>query len=597
MDIFILVLTVCTMDFTVFSSAFLFEHALFREFKGYYPHQIITFLNSKSREDVIFEDFIFQKLSLQAPMVSINLEDILKTKDNRSLKMPVLQDPRSSTLYAIIEKEDKEEAYSKRVHDMLDLFVRLSPIPSKPRCLMFFLSKTTSTDAILKKIMLYAWSLKFLDFSIIKFDSEYRATLMTYNPFTDSYIANSLNDENIELFPDKLRNMNGYPVSIAVHNDSRFLEATKNVENKTKVNGFVYPFFDIFSKKLNFTIDHAIHKSDNYTALLDHLFNQLENNKISAVPIPMLAGTMLYGNNHTIGTEILESKLVMIVPIRSMSKVRVTQGILIHLLTFLVIMLILMLTVYTLKFTKKGWEALDIFSILLGNNVPHKPTRLVEKIVYFTIAILSIKYSSDILVQLLTNLHWENVEQPFDTVEEILDAKMPIYGMKQVLRRVKDLPKALISKVNYKASAAECVETLSKNRSAICITPYTNAKLLIGTYGHTNGVATMKIAGPTTLHDYAAFPYERASPFLERFNQITQQIIESGMKDSWEYMWKYFSTPYKCKEYNFEKFHGAFIIALSFGFLYFLAIVVFLLEILIASMRKKLNGSRPNKYC
>lgn len=47
--------------------------------------------------------------------------------------------------------------------------------------------------------------------------------------------------------------------------------------------------------------------------------------------------------------------------------------------------------------------------------------------------------------------------------------------------------------------------------------------------GVPSGVPIMKVDGPTYLHQYAAFAYEKGSSFAEIFYKTMQQIIESGL--------------------------------------------------------------------
>lgn len=548
-----------------------------------YPYQIVIFSNNKSCRNATFQDFIFHAIPFEVPRILIDYADIKYSGDNRSLRLPVLQNPRSSTLYVIVENDDKDGAYSKRTFDMLNLFVEFSPLPSKPKCLMIFLSENTLLDNTLRNILLRAWALKFLDFSIIKFNSDYGAVVYNYNPFTRSCSVNDFK-ERVDIFPDKLQNMNGYPIKLAVYNDSYFLNVKQNSENQTEVEGISYPFFDIFSRKLNFTMTFSIYKPYNYSSLLDNLFKKLENNEIHAIPITMMSNTFLYGNNHGIGRAIVESKLVMIVPILPVSKVRIAPVILVYLFIFIIMKFILTVAVLFLKLPPKNWQMLNLFGMLLGMNSQYRPQKLVEKIIFLTVAFLSMKYSSDILVKLVSYVDLVSEEQPFNTFEDIIESKLPIYGMKLMIEKIEELPQAIKSKILYKASAFDCVKIVNENKSAICIAPCVMAKLLVEMYGRRNGIPIMKIAGPTFNQDYAAFPFERSSPFMERIDSITQRILESGMKESWKYMQKSIKNLQKGDEFTSIKNQGILVILLSLILLHMCATVVFIFEILIVKI-------------
>lgn len=66
--------------------------------------------------------------------------------------------------------------------DIFNDIIKISPASTRPKTL--FLATNTREE---KNILIKAWSLKFLDFSIIKINSDGNYTFMTYNPFFEKF--------------------------------------------------------------------------------------------------------------------------------------------------------------------------------------------------------------------------------------------------------------------------------------------------------------------------------------------------------------------------------------------------------------------------
>lgn len=173
------------------------------------PRHITIFANSSTRVNKEKSDYLFRGLANKIPAILIDLNHIRISGDNRSLQIPVLQYPRPSTIYVLLlQNEDNE------VFDMLNNLITISPIPTRPKCLLIIYSGKDWSELKVRRILRHAWTLKFLDFSIIRIDTNHTA-FFNYNPFSKVYSTRYLNTIS-EIFPDKLNDVNEYPLSFSV---------------------------------------------------------------------------------------------------------------------------------------------------------------------------------------------------------------------------------------------------------------------------------------------------------------------------------------------------------------------------------------------
>ena len=492
------------------------------------PYQAIIFSYNLSNVDITFQNFIFRTISLKTPTIFIDLATVENSEYDLLQQLPILENSRSSTLYIILDNEDKREIYMNRTYDILDLFVKLAPVPTRPRCLLLLSSiGNIHLTETMKKILQQAWYLKFLDFTIIKYNDIEHTAVITYNPFADEYI--SLDMANVtSIFPDKLRDMHGYPIKLAAFNDSFFLIITSHANNNTiSVSGVHFPFFEIFSKKLNFSLSFLIHDSTNFSIMLERLYNELDNGEINAIPILMISA-MVYGNNHTLGRAIVESKLVMVVPIISSSKVLIDTSVLVSVLVFPIIMILLTATAFCLRLPRDNWQPLNLIRLLVGiSALTGQPRRAVERVIFLATVVAAMKYSSDVFAKLM-DVKLVNDELAFDSIKEILDSELPIYGMHRLM---KDGNHDIARVMRSIGSSSDCMKLLLKGQKVICLSAIVNARNLLNYYhGRESG---MKLAKPSFQYDFAAFPFERASPYREKMDEIALKVVESGMMDQW----------------------------------------------------------------
>lgn len=154
------------------------------------PYQATVFTRNSVR------NYFFKELTSNVPAVIVDLTKNL----NQSLIPPNINLTRKSNLLVLIQDQlDFEDVKSN-----LELFIKLSPIKIRPKCLVIF-NYTTSNHNLIRSVLLYGWSKKFLDLTVINLNN---GEVFNYNPFSNVFGHNQA--KSADIFPIKLKNMNGY---------------------------------------------------------------------------------------------------------------------------------------------------------------------------------------------------------------------------------------------------------------------------------------------------------------------------------------------------------------------------------------------------
>lgn len=145
----------------------------------------------------------------QTPAILTDFKNINILNDNRSSSKQSFQNPRQTTIYTILMKKSGRQ--DSRVNEIFKVFndlVEISPVQPRPKFLLILLDDDW-LDEELKTLLKYVWSLKFLDFTIVKSNGNNGTFFMNYNPFARSFFKSSR-----KVFPDKLIDVKKYPLTI-----------------------------------------------------------------------------------------------------------------------------------------------------------------------------------------------------------------------------------------------------------------------------------------------------------------------------------------------------------------------------------------------
>ena len=533
--IFCIFMNVCE-DFIIYVTCLSWSDSLIRNIlRDQKPYQITIFTSNRVPINSKYQNLLFQNSMRKIPTVLINLnKQVNNINKMRIFEMPFFRHPRQSTIYLIIKRYYGSEFHLKEMYSILQELTAIAPITTRPKCLLIYYSKSEYFENSLKEILRYAWTLKFLDFSILTINEVSNALHYTYNPFEKTYDISSFEAKS-NIFPQKLNNVQGYTATLLASNDNMFVYS----ENSTKQNNSnIYTSDFVYVKtvldKLNFTLRFVTDYTgeDDISALFEKTFSKLENNEITMSTVLYLVNTYLYKKEFVIGVAVSHSKMILIVPVIPISTVNFSFDILVHMIVFPIIILIFAIAVRVLKLPGKNWKIIKIFQIFLGIPTLKVPQKIIERFIFLTIIILSLKYSSSLMSR-LTDIRLIQDEQHFDSIEDFFQSKMTIYTRDTANEYDSVEVKKLFSRSKKIRNLLDCVDLVLKNKDTVCVSTYYLALALINRSLKTHGVPLMKIAKPSFRQGQIAFGYEKASPYAEKFDQLLQFLQESGIPDQW----------------------------------------------------------------
>lgn len=280
------------------------------------PHKITFFINNSQKKYLDEQDFVIQQLNGKIPCETVNLEKLFSNQDNRSVT-PVFSNLRHITLNIVFHSVGYKSAQY-----LIDMIIQLSPYRPRTQCLIILFNNNYSSETEVESIFRYAWSKKFLNFSILEVNSNGKnsggSIFYTLNPFVD-LITKTLMNSNVTFFPDKLTNVRGYPLKLSFAH-----YPPKKLQNRTiEVKGYDYPFTTFAIDAMNFTSNFTLEIVDVSSGMkiAAILLRALVNGDINMVTVPLRMITI----EQTIMVEFTyrNEKLVAIVPILPITVLRV----------------------------------------------------------------------------------------------------------------------------------------------------------------------------------------------------------------------------------------------------------------------------------
>lgn len=387
-------------------------------------HQLTIFLNTTS----LIHNAILPKALYDVPTIIIDLDKFCITSDDRFLNLPTIHEPRTTTIYMILyTKTDVHQ-----LHDLVNTIANLSATSERPRFLLVQVDVGTSDQVEMEHLSRHAWSAyKFLDFSILSSVHEPHPLIFYYNPFTDFFHRNHL-DVNIQIFPDKLRNMHGTRIFVPIVHEPPFMVVRRSRRGLILDLDGLGPFvYKEIAKRMNFTLEFVEDLDDLESANRSSaLYQLLADTRVNTSMLPMSTSSKRHlGQKFVRSREIYQISYGLLLP--NLQELRgENPGFLdAYILSLCLIILCFVLTAHVLRFatlsSSGSWRTINLVQVLLGGSSPKPPSQTAQRMVFFSLILLSLSYSTDMFSNLLNNkMKWCNCR--FKSIEQVLRANMSI---------------------------------------------------------------------------------------------------------------------------------------------------------------------------
>ena len=572
------------------------------------PYQLVIFISNSEVFDTLYCDCTLSKLVQEIPAMTIDNEKFLKTKINESSILSRFENLGDQTLYVFIQyrKDNNDTPLMSKLNKQLEFIIHISPAYTRPKCLVIFFSKMIFTEESLKRILMQAWLKNFLDFTIIEINTQDNNVYVNYfNPFYD-VLTKELLRNNLCVFPNKLNDVNKYPIKLPVYEYAPYIRVTKNrFGDITNVDGIKFSLLSIAMQKMNFRLQYVKLNSTGreFDVILNDSLTKLEKGDINVVITPLPSELAKGFCEIDLGYNC--DSIIAIVPIIQFTKLNIPESVYFYVFIVPVFTVLIIYGVNLFKIQKEDWKIINVLEVLFGIPTVKQPRKLKGRIILLSIIFLSVIYSTDFYSKII-NVHLIRNEMSFDSIQEIDESGFDIY-IRNTFPRDYDFNGSsesrymsnILKNIKPVRNIATCIEKLRNDRNCICITMRVYANTFINTLLDADGDPIMKIAKPVFSCGKLVYAAEKGFPHASRLYDIFLRIYASGILNS--VINKQFLTntstiqdTLKTKTSDFDK--ELFVILVG-G--YIISIIVFSIEIYLTSKMYKniLKKRRMNKCC
>lgn len=562
---------------------------------------------------------VFYPILSELPALGINLNT---SKNNEKfLQLPSFDQPRANLLLVVFDDSFGNDTPKLLDKNTSDFLYKVRPERIRPKCLI--ISICNGSNCSYGNLLRQMWSEHYLDVTVLQFAREniskngfqnlhsIKAKIHYFNPFTDVYESFQFSRQ-IDWFPDKLRDMNGFnlkaglipypPLSIITFN------ATGHLSN---YKGSDIIAFEVLARKLNFSTTLIASRnlqlgSFNFTTgtgtgmlrkLLTNEVNILISTLVTVLP------TKLFLDEFSI--MINQDSLTAIVPVLPGRVEELQQSF--HYLTMIGLAMIIgsiHLASRIMKFDALKWQPDIIMKVLLGMSSPREPTTTPDRILFTSTLIVGFCYASSFFGDLTSDNLEVTREMQINTFEDLDKSELvPVIHPNIYISAFNHSEEALRNlkkKAVLRANSTFVDEVIKyKNISSVQLGIY--AVGAVESARNIYGRSPIKIMKQPFWRSRTIMHFERGSPYKERLNEVLIRIRESGLRNKWDGMYSSdpstFDTKTKSRESSevddlgrVTHLRSRLIFVILHG--YVLSILVFIAEIVLNQIQRWIKRKR-----
>ena len=494
--------------------------------KNILPYQVSFFTNENSTL-MVYKNSIFQRLMSKFPCAIINTSKVNSSVTNHLCDVATFNNPNPSVLTLIIyEAAINDQNSTLNIEKVINYIVKLSPSGIRPKCLVVLLNPLNlDLHEFLEKILKYAWSKKFLNFSIIERCANKLSFLYYFNPFYNTYKRTQLKRDVI-VFPDKLTNGNRFYLNASEYHRSGLVNEDQKFDYYTKISNTM--------EALNFQfkrIPLQFRRMPQYCNVSMKLLQNGSSNMFSNAISHFLINSDKVEFYVTADCR----KIISVVPIIYTTKLNVVYNVIAYGYLFMIFCTYFIHLMQVTILVKTSIDAFDLLQALLGMPTVHEPQRISDRIILSTAILIFLAQSNDFYSK-LTNGNVLFEETAFNSFEELYKSGMNFEANQPIIEQAFFREDFYIQKIKNKTRSIflidDCIRKLLQNKNVICIMVQARANSFH--YYDERQQLVMKIPKPTFACERIVIPFEKSSPYIEKFAMIFQRYQESGMWQTWK---------------------------------------------------------------
>ncbi|KAJ8668399.1 hypothetical protein QAD02_010062 [Eretmocerus hayati] len=485
----------------------------------------------------------------QKPTTSIAL--LITSLDETKMGMyhEMLRNPRSSTLIIFIFSISNGHGNSiGLLNDTFMSSIELMCRSSKrirPRYLIIIDTEKIIPSSFVEKMLESAWASKFLDVTVLQwspenFSCDTRTTIESYNPFLDKHFMECF-EVGTQVFPNKLRDMHGYPLKVAVLQRAPTLNFVTDPSGYiVQINGSDYGTLMIMAEYSNFLPSFL---SFNITS-----YHQSIVKAHGKTPIDLISnGTIDLGGNqiflfvpipsHTNGfgeqsVAAWFDRVVILAPVIPPVSSHVIRYSVILVSGIIFYVLVLQVVVKILRFDGDMWLSNYIIRMILGNSVPRVPVRTAERVVFFALLISSQHYAMYLFAEFTDSRIDDDSLSIYDSLNDLAQSDIKLVTPQIFVSLVSSendpIMQQLITKLEISDGYTDCPDRAMRSENIVCVVDSTTAWDSVGKSLRSNG-RKLKILDHVLWTAPKGFVFSESSPYVEEFSKIHRRIEEGGL--------------------------------------------------------------------
>lgn len=395
--------------------------------------------------------------------------------------------------------------------------------------------------------------------------------------------------------------MNGYRIIMPIYHVPPILNITRNNGTIQEINGINYMYTRILESYMNFSIVNTEElDSKDISKMVLNLKQLLDGDEVNMTAIPVHNSAFNYPRHFEASIHFAYEKTVAIVPILPKTQRILPHASLSNISICILFLVIIVLIARMLHFEPKCWNCMAVLRAVLGQSMPQRPQRSLERVFLICVIVLSMTYFSDIFSN-LTSVKILTENRNFQDLKDVHEPNFHLfidkYKYAHVFSSDDDYSIKLRPKFVPFGDVGECVEKLRENRNLICFAQESRAEITMlndSKYYHTSLMTIVDVKIPDCSLTYI---YEKASPFVERIDKLLLRIVQSGIPKSSFYGFRYRSISNEKSsnanaQYQDNISAMELMIFLSTG--YAVSFVVCVIEVLRGqTLKNKLDKTKP----
>ncbi|KAJ8668398.1 hypothetical protein QAD02_010061 [Eretmocerus hayati] len=483
------------------------------------------------------------------PTTSVALPISSREEIKMEMYYKVLQNPRSSAIIiSIFPISDEHRNSIGFLNDTLMGSIELMSKSSKrirPKYLIIIETGKAIPSSFIENLLESAWASKFLDVTVLQLSLENfscgsRTTIESYNPFLDKHSKKCF-DVGTQVFPNKLRDMHGYPLEVAVLQRAPDINFDTNSSGHIiNINGSHHGTLIIMSEYGNFSPSFVSFNATGYEQPIVE-FDGKSLIQLISDGLVDLGGNQIFilvPNSHqsySFGEQSLATWLddvVIVVPVIPPVSSRIFRYSMILVGGIIFYVLVFHVVVKILRFDGGMWLPNYIVRMILGSSVPRVPVRTAERILFFALLISSQQYAMHLFADFTDSRIDDDSLSIYDSLDDLAQSNIKLVTPRVFAELVSEengpVFQKLITKLEISDDYTSCPDRAMRSENIVCVVDRIVALDNVAKSMRSNG-RKLKILDHVIWTAPKGYVLTESSPYGEEFTRVQRRIEEGGL--------------------------------------------------------------------